>query len=199
MPVFKKRQIAFYMVVCLPTRRAIFSRMLSCLFGEDVLQYPTLERAHLAKLNLGERFEDNHHEAEGNEITAVLFLLLFLADVSFTLVGGRGEEPTSAVISLDQIQFRRLMKKCIEVCRSRHSSSVNQSYDRVNQRLETAGLLLSEFSISWIVVCFSAVSLGCTLKQAGQGLDTISSIRCCTLSCHRVPGPSNVLCKSGPR
>lgn len=183
------------MVVCLPTRRAIVSRMLSCLFGEDVLQYSTVERAHLAKLNLGERSEDNHHEAEGSEITTVFFLLLFLADVSFTLGGGSGEEPTFAVILPDQIQFQRLMKKCIEVCRSRHSSSVNQSYS-VDLRLE----LLPEFSNLWTVVCLCAVSLGCTLKQAGPGQDKNSSSRCCcALSCHRVPGPSNVLCKSGPR
>lgn len=160
-----------------------------------MLQYSTVERAHLAKLNLGERSEDNHHEAEGNEITAVSFLLLFLADVSFTLGGGSGEESTSAVIFPDQIQFQKLMKKCIGVCRSRHSSSVNQSCC-VDLRLE----LLPEFSILWTVVCLCAVSLGCTLKQAGQGQDKIlSSCCCCALSCHRVPGPSNVLCKSGPR
>lgn len=182
------------MVACLPTRRAIVSRMLSYLFGEDVLQYSTVERAHLAKLNLGERSEDNHHEAEGNEITAVFFLLLFLADVYFTLGGGSGEESTSAVIFLDQILFQRLMKKCIEVCRSRHSSSINQSCS-VDLRLE----LLPEFSILWTVVCLCAVSLGCTLKQAGQGQDKILSSCCCALSCHRVPGPSSVLCKSGPR
>lgn len=190
-PLTKHSQIASYMVVCLLTRRAIVSRMLSCLLEGDVLQYLTVERAHLAKLNPGESSRDNHYEAEGNEITTLFLLLLFLADVSFTRGSGRREVSALALITLDQIEFGRLMVKCGEVCRSRQT---NQSYlvDKNSKSSPTAGLIF-ESLILWIFVFFGASASG-QQSPADQKQD----ITCCC-KCRRTSGPSSVLCNSGPR
>lgn len=199
------------MVVCLPTRRTVNSRMLPCLFAGDVLQYLKVVRAHLAQLISGVSSRDYPHEAEGNGITTPLFLFLFLlVDVSFIL-GRRGREISAhGVIHFYQIQFRRLMKKCAEVCRSWHSLFICQLYlvEQANESLETSVLeptiLILRFLKKFVFFhSYSRTSSGKYLftpkgttvaYKDDQEQDTVN-----TLHCHLKAGPLEESFKAGPR
>lgn len=153
------------MLVCpSPTRLEIDSRMLSCLFARDVLQFLKLERReHLAKLiqSVGSRDNHHHHEAKGSEITTNWFLrlqlLLLLLLLLVCVSGARRREalPARAVIGkphLDQIivRFRRLMKSCAEICRSRQQRLfyLHQSLAKRGLVVLRGLLLLLEFPTS---------------------------------------------------